>query len=779
MDESRIRSILIASAKPAGGNVGAERLRAPSAPIDRQWPMRLRPLFFGTAATLVYGQAAVAADRIHLGFDGYRAATNDYCINASSVQGDPQTAFMWRFSKTGSITGGPTFLDLRTDTATEVFPPSFDDHEKFRAYGSVLGPVLGEKSVSNEVNAFTNQLCSISPPPPPPPPGPPPSPPPPPPPTPVPPSPPPPPPPGPPPPPPPPPGPPPPMPVPHANLARALGSDLARNYFISDAILAGFNQQASFATSPVQASMGNGWHAWMTPRQVNFTDRLVGLTSQGTLSELTYGLDYRFRPDLIVGFAFNPESTKVSYEGLNASLYQSGIGGGPYVGWLVTPTTMFDAWLGYVRLDRAFDVFGHGANMPVNRVFLSSSLTQIIDTPWMRVLPRFTVFHAHDDVAGVTSGQGFPIPGQGYSWGHVEGSVELNRNFVFDQRYVLQPFVQATLRYDTQQLVDTITTIDGTDIGLTRWHGQLRGGVRAQVGSQTEVWLSGGYLSFFNPGIDVWEAKAHLRVRFDEVSSAFAAYMPLKAPPVIPYSWTGCSVGVNAGYGSANAEFASTPNGAIVDFAQANGVLPEIAAQQAGSIGARRTGGLAAGGGVSCNVQYDKTVVGLETDINYTDLGSSDLRGPFPLAPGVAATWENSFRSNFVGTVRGRLGFLANSSNLVYVTAGLAYADFAFSTATDFPGFSGFRFAGSDSRVKPGWTAGLGWETVLSGPWTAKLEYLHVDLGDRTAPAPQDVGALSPYAWTHSAKLTEDLVRVGLNYKFTGPLVSGTGWFSR
>jgi opacity protein-like surface antigen len=569
------------------------------------------------------------------------------------------------------------------------------------------------------------------------------------------------------------------MPVPHANLARALGNDLTRSYFISDAILAGF-ARAGVATNPAYASMGNGWHAWMTPRQVNFTDRSVGLTSQGTLSELTYGLDYRVGPDLIAGFAFNPESTKVSFDGLNASLYQSGIGGGPYLGWLIRPTTLFDAWLGYARLDRAFDVFAHGANFPVDRVFLSASLTEIIETPWMRVLPRFTLFHARDDVKGVTSSQGFPIPGQAYSWGHVEGSVELNRDVVFDQRLLLQPFVQATLRYDTERLVDVITTVNGEDVALSRWHGQLRGGVRAQVGSQAELWLSGGYLSFFTPGIDVWEAKGHFRVRFDAASSAYAADLPVKAPPpVMPYSWTGCSFGINAGYGSANAGFKSAPNGAIVDFAQSNGVLPELAAQQASSTASQRAGGFTGGAGVSCNVQFDRTVVGLETDINFSDLRSAELRGPFPLTAGISTTWQNSFRSNYFGTVRGRLGLLANPWSLVYATAGVAYADFAFSTATDFPGFAGFRFAGSDSRVKPGWTAGLGWEAVVSGPWTAKIEYLYVDLGDRTAPAPQDVGALSPFAWTHSARLTENIVRVGLSYKFAGPPNGGPGLLSQ
>lgn len=567
------------------------------------------------------------------------------------------------------------------------------------------------------------------------------------------------------------------MPVPHANLARLFGTDFARSYFISDAILAGFTRNAGVATSPAYAPMGNGWHAWATPRQVHFTDRLTGFTSHGTLSELTYGLDYRLGPNLIAGFALNPEYTRVAFDGLNASLQQSGIGGGPFVGWRIRPTTIFDAWFGYVRLDRAFDVFGHGASLPVNRTFVSTSLTEIVETPWMRVLPRVTLFHARDDVGTGESSRGFSIPGQAYSWGHVEGSVEINRDLVLDH-WILQPFVRATLRYDTERLVDVITKVNGTDVELTRLHGQLHGGIRAQFGSQAELWLSGGYLSFFTPETNAWEAKAHFRLRFDEAASAFATQLPVKGLAPALYSWTGCSVGVNVGHAWAKAEFDSAPNDAIVAFAQTNGLLGSIAAQQAASVATERETGLTAGAGLSCNVQFDKAVVGLETDFNYTALQSSASRGPFPLTAGVSDTWENSFRSNYLGTIRGRLGFAANPWSLLYVTGGLAYADLAASAATDFPGFTGFRFEGANSRTALGWTAGVGLEAVLSGPWSAKMEYLYVDLGDRSLPAPQNVVA-SPFAWTHSARLTENIVRVGLNYKFTGPSGGRHGWFSR
>ena len=304
------------------------------------------------------------------------------------------------------------------------------------------------------------------------------------------------------------------MPVPHANLARMLGTDFARSYSISDAVVAGFAPAAGISASLGNALPEQGWFAWATPRQVNFSDRTVGFTTHGSMSEVTFGVGYRANPDLIFGLAFGPEWTNVSFQGLSASLEQTGFGGGPFIGWRLRPTTIFDAWAGYVRLDRSFDVFGHGATMPVDRVFISANLTEIIETPWVRFVPRLSLFHAHDDVRTSTSTLGLVIPGQGYSWGHVEASLEMNKDVTLSSGLWVQPFLRATLRYDTERIVDTVSPLNREDVELTRWHGQLRGGVRAKLGAQSELWLSGGYLSLFTPEIRAWEAKAQLRVRF-------------------------------------------------------------------------------------------------------------------------------------------------------------------------------------------------------------------------------------------------------------------------
>jgi hypothetical protein len=63
---------------------------------------------------------------------------------------------------------------------------------------------------------------------------------------------------------------------------------------------------------------------------------------------------------------------------------------------------------------------------------------------------------------------------------------------------------------------------------------------------------------------------------------------------------------------------------------------------------------------------------------------------------------------------------------------------------------------------RAGWTAGGGVEYSILGPWSAKLEYLYADLGDATC------GAATCGTPT-TVSFTENIVRVGVNYRFWQP----------
>ena len=73
-----------------------------------------------------------------------------------------------------------------------------------------------------------------------------------------------------------------------------------------------------------------------------------------------------------------------------------------------------------------------------------------------------------------------------------------------------------------------------------------------------------------------------------------------------------------------------------------------------------------------------------------------------------------------------------------------------------------------------GWTVGAGVEGAIGGGWTARLEYLYVDLGHVSGSFLTTIPALGGGAITsnYSSHVTDNVVRVGINYKFDGPVVA-------
>jgi outer membrane immunogenic protein len=120
------------------------------------------------------------------------------------------------------------------------------------------------------------------------------------------------------------------------------------------------------------------------------------------------------------------------------------------------------------------------------------------------------------------------------------------------------------------------------------------------------------------------------------------------------------------------------------------------------------------------------------------------------------------------GTVRGRAGVLVSPTVLLYATGGLAYGEVK--TSEIIGGLAGF--SNSDTRV--GYTVGAGIEGVIGGNWTAKLEYLYVDLGRTSGSFLTTIPALGGgfLTSTYRSRITDNVLRVGLNYKFGGPVVA-------
>jgi outer membrane immunogenic protein len=188
--------------------------------------------------------------------------------------------------------------------------------------------------------------------------------------------------------------------------------------------------------------------------------------------------------------------------------------------------------------------------------------------------------------------------------------------------------------------------------------------------------------------------------------TALAADLPAQpyytAPtPVYASSWAGPYLGATIGY-----EWGSTTNNPT----KPSGV----------------EGGIQAG----YNWQFGQFVAGVETDISAS--GAEDTLAP----------WQ--FSNPWFGTTRARAG-VAIGNTLVFGTAGLAYGGLTATTPGNL----------SESHNSFGWSAGLGAEVGFTAHWSAKAEWLYLDLSDRS------------FSVTGTSNgLTANLIRLGVNYHF-------------
>jgi outer membrane immunogenic protein len=230
--------------------------------------------------------------------------------------------------------------------------------------------------------------------------------------------------------------------------------------------------------------------------------------------------------------------------------------------------------------------------------------------------------------------------------------------------------------------------------------------------------------------------------------AALAADLPLKARPpvaVTAFSWSGCYAGLNAGGVSANLDHDLT--------------VPTFATFSSDG----RDTGFIGGGQVGCNWQYAPNwVFGIEGDINYAHAARSSTFAFNFSGEDTVGSQNTSLR--WLSTVRGRMGYSWDRSFL-YATGGLAIGGVKSSVVATVssPG----TYAGSYSDTRFGWVVGGGFEHAFTDRLSAKLEYLHFDLGSASYNVNLVSGDSSgmPTTWPASAKVSGDIFRVGVNYK--------------
>lgn len=228
-------------------------------------------------------------------------------------------------------------------------------------------------------------------------------------------------------------------------------------------------------------------------------------------------------------------------------------------------------------------------------------------------------------------------------------------------------------------------------------------------------------------------------------TAALAADMSLKAPMMaapVGYDWSGGYVGVNVG--------GAWSSHSVTEYDAAGFALSNTSYQESGIIGGGQ-------GGYNW-MMSPNWLLGLEADLSGSGL-KTDVSG---CAATGCATSHIEMESFF--TVRGRVGY-AMSNWLLYGTGGWAWVNSSvervITAAYTAPGLIGA--SSTSAGWNSGWVAGGGVEWAFAQRWTAKVEYLHIEISDLA----RDF-AYSGYPTASRHNISEvgtDLVRVGLNFK--------------
>jgi outer membrane immunogenic protein len=215
--------------------------------------------------------------------------------------------------------------------------------------------------------------------------------------------------------------------------------------------------------------------------------------------------------------------------------------------------------------------------------------------------------------------------------------------------------------------------------------------------------------------------------------SAFAADMPTKAPAdkvaAPATTWTGCYVGANAGGGWSNDHFNFTTSG-----------LDE---------GGHTSSGFAAGGQVGCDYQFAPSwVVGVKGMWDWANLKGNHTVD-FLIPPSPFTTKITSF-----GSATARLGYTVTPVSLLYGKAGFGWVK------NEYEFLCGVGCFDSASGTRTGLDLGVGFEWMISGPWSITFDYDHVFLRDKI------------FTFTGTGLFNEtigqsvNVALLGLNYRF-------------
>ena len=365
------------------------------------------------------------------------------------------------------------------------------------------------------------------------------------------------------------------------------------------------------------------------------------------------------------------------------------------------------------------------ATQPVSNQFLFDNATPLADLGGLtefQYLSTHWIYTDHNQYVTGSAGLSYKWNGSTFSTDMIYGSGLRTGNANID---ALAPYAQfnvgvardfdlpdhqpITVRFDVVNVFDTIYQIrNGTGIGV----------FAPQYGPRR------GYFIGIKKKICADPSDCRNIARDGRRNYASGFKWPT-APAQVPgrYNWSGFYIGLNAG-------------GAF-------GVNTATASGGHGSASVKETGFLG-GAQVGANYQTGSVVWGFEVDYDASTQSKS--------LPAGVLTGSTS-QTPWFASLRGRVGWVFDRT-LVYGTAGAA--------AGELRSIGSIPVGTTSTTVTYGtWIAGAGIEHAITDNLSARVEYLYLDKNNIAT------GVIGPPPTQITTHLQDNLVRAGLNYRFT------------
>jgi outer membrane immunogenic protein len=270
----------------------------------------------------------------------------------------------------------------------------------------------------------------------------------------------------------------------------------------------------------------------------------------------------------------------------------------------------------------------------------------------------------------------------------------------------------------------------------------------------------------------------------------YAPYAPAYYHSAVVYEWTGFYVGLSAGGGFGLGGIDNNVTSAFCNIVfVGQGCDPGQAGSAAaaavpGGFDKTHPSGFIGGGQIGYNYQMGWFVWGVEADFSGADISGSNSKTATAIVFDNTTTIVDTIagtanqKLDWLGTLRGRVGFVPFTPLLVYATGGLAYGhvstDTTLSETVTVTGVPvcpcSATSTASTSSTQFGWTVGGGAEWMFAPHWSLKAEFLYYDLGhvsaDMTLTELSGGVPFTTIGITSRVNFNGDIARGGINYRF-------------